>query len=283
MSWRCRSSVCTASIWVTTRANADRSSCCSPGTLPSRRAVLRATQFHEFAAQLLGGSPGPVALLPTMRSQPIAAREVGLALVDLAGGPAVGMAPELAGPQPETVADMARRYLRATGSRRRVLQVRLPGRAGRQAAAGGLLPTGPGPRGVQTFEQWAARPRRPVSEQPALANSAARARRHIAVQAPRLDVDGAPRPVFGRRPGRALRACNPAQGHRVAGGCVAVGWAMPDTWAPIPAAPIPAARYLRPDTWGPTTVRTTTSGLHPPRLVWTEVVSRICAWLHELR
>jgi uncharacterized protein YbjT (DUF2867 family) len=116
--------------------------------------VLRATQFHEFAGQLLSRARGPIAVVPKMRSQPVAAREVGTALVDLAIGPALGLAPELAGPRPETIAAMARRQLRAIGSRRPVLPVPIPGGAGRQAAGGGLLPTEPGPRGAQTFEQW---------------------------------------------------------------------------------------------------------------------------------
>jgi uncharacterized protein YbjT (DUF2867 family) len=124
-----------------------------PG-VPVPTTVLRAAQFHEFAAQMLARVPGPVALIPAMRSQPIAAREVGIALADLAVGPARGLVSELAGPQPEMVADMARRYVRATGSRRPVIQLRLPGKAGKAAAGGGLLPRTDGPRGGQTFEQW---------------------------------------------------------------------------------------------------------------------------------
>ena len=34
--------------------------------------VLRATQFHEFAGQLLARLPGPVAFVPAMTTQPIA-------------------------------------------------------------------------------------------------------------------------------------------------------------------------------------------------------------------
>lgn len=120
--------------------------------------VLRATQFHEFAGQLLSRSRGPVAVIPTMRCQPIAAREVAAALVALAAGPAVGLAPELAGPQPETLAELARQQLGAVGSRRRVLQVRLPGAAGKGFASGALLPTDPAPRGAQTFAQWLVGP-----------------------------------------------------------------------------------------------------------------------------
>lgn len=63
------------------------------------------------------------------------------------------MAPDLAGPQVESLVDMARRLIRAGGSRRRpVVPLWLPG----PMAGGGLLPAGPGSRGVQTFEQWLA-------------------------------------------------------------------------------------------------------------------------------
>lgn len=50
--------------------------------------------------------------------------------------------------------DLARRVVRAHGERRRVVGLRVPGTAGRAMASGGLLPTGPGPRGRLTFEQW---------------------------------------------------------------------------------------------------------------------------------
>lgn len=123
---------------------------------PVPASVLRTTQFHEFPGQLLARVPGPVAVVPRMRSQPIAAREVAEALVDLVTGEAVGMAPELAGPEVHDIADLARRLLQAQRSRRRVVAVRMPGAAGRGMAGGDLLPTEAGPRGVQTFEQWLA-------------------------------------------------------------------------------------------------------------------------------
>nr|WP_062338991.1 NAD(P)H-binding protein [Herbidospora sakaeratensis] len=117
--------------------------------------ILRATQFHEFAGQFLSGIPGPVAVVPTGRVQPVAAHEVGEALADLALGAPRGMAPELAGPRVESLPDMARRLIAAGGARRRpVLPVYLPG----GMSAGGLLPTGPGPRGAQTFDEWLATP-----------------------------------------------------------------------------------------------------------------------------
>ncbi len=118
--------------------------------------VLRATQFHEFAEQLIGRGPGRLVLVPRMRSQPIAAVEVADALVALATGPPQGRAPELAGPEPREMPDLVRLVLRARGVRRVVLPLRVPGAAGRAMAAGALLPTEPGPRGRQTFEQWLA-------------------------------------------------------------------------------------------------------------------------------
>jgi uncharacterized protein YbjT (DUF2867 family) len=124
-----------------------------PGT------VLRATQFHEFAAQIVDRARvGPLSLVPRMRTQPIAAREVAEALATLALGPAVGMAPEIAGPQEEDLLDMVRRFLRRQRLRRILLPVRLPGPAGRAIADGALLPRAPGRRGVQTFADWLATP-----------------------------------------------------------------------------------------------------------------------------
>lgn len=118
--------------------------------------VLRATQFHEFAGQLLARSRGPLALVPRMRVQPVAAGEVGQALADLAVGAPLGRAPDLAGPQVHELVDLVRRMLHARRSRRLVVPVRLPGPAGRAMASGALLPTEPGRRGRQTFTDWLA-------------------------------------------------------------------------------------------------------------------------------
>ncbi|MEU7765440.1 NAD(P)H-binding protein [Nocardia sp. NPDC049190] len=113
--------------------------------------IMRATQFHEFVGQVLSGVPGPIALVPIAPVQPIAVREVAEALVDLALEPPQGMAPELAGPQVESLVELARRLIAAGGARRRpVVPVYFPG----GMRNGGLLPTGPGPRGTQTFADW---------------------------------------------------------------------------------------------------------------------------------
>lgn len=117
--------------------------------------VLRATQFHEFAEQVLGFvRVGPLALVPRMLSQPVAASEVGAHLVELAHGAALGPAPELAGPERLEMVDLARRVAAHAGGRPYVVPVRLPGTAGRAMREGALCPSGPGPRGRISFDEW---------------------------------------------------------------------------------------------------------------------------------
>ena len=116
--------------------------------------VLRATQFHEFAEQMLTRVPGPVAVIPRMLSRPVAAVEVATELVNLLSKGPQGFATEIAGPRELFVADMARQVLRWRGRRRPVLSVRLPGKLGSALAHGGLVPTGPFTAGRQTFEEY---------------------------------------------------------------------------------------------------------------------------------
>jgi uncharacterized protein YbjT (DUF2867 family) len=119
--------------------------------------ILRATQFHEFPAQLLRmAAAGPVSVVPWMRVQPIAAREVATHLVRLAESQPQRRAPDLAGPEVHEVVDLARRLVRARGERRLVVGVPLPGAAGRAMRRGALLPVEDGPRGTTRFADWLA-------------------------------------------------------------------------------------------------------------------------------
>ncbi|MCV7425542.1 SDR family oxidoreductase [Mycobacterium montefiorense] len=118
--------------------------------------ILRATQFHEFAQQILDQVPGPIALIPQMQSQPIAMREVSDRLCELAAGSPQQQIVELAGPQVESMIDMTRRLIARRGQHRPVVPLRLPGRAFRAMANGALLPQASGPRGTETYEQWLA-------------------------------------------------------------------------------------------------------------------------------
>ncbi|MDN4613123.1 SDR family oxidoreductase [Leifsonia sp. F6_8S_P_1B] len=117
--------------------------------------ILRATQFHEFAAQLAGrGKPGRLRIVPAMTSQPVAAAEVGAALAGIAVGEPRGRAGDIAGPRVEDMPTLVRRYLAAIGDGGRVLAVPLPGRWGRALRDGTLL-AGPAARlGTQTFDAW---------------------------------------------------------------------------------------------------------------------------------
>lgn len=121
--------------------------------------ILRATQFHEFAQQLLGRGRGPVGLIPRMRVQPVAAAEVGEKLAELAVGTPAGGTVEMAGPEVLELVPLARRVAARTGHPRFVLPVPVPGAAGKAMREGALLPTGPATIGRTTFDEWIAQAR----------------------------------------------------------------------------------------------------------------------------
>ncbi len=119
--------------------------------------LLRATQFHEFAQQLYSRIKlGPVSVVPTMTSQPVAAREVAERLVELAVAAPSGRALDLAGPEVHRMADMVTRYKKAIDAPGPVYEVALPGGFGRAMRDGTLLPGPTAQRGSQTFAEWVA-------------------------------------------------------------------------------------------------------------------------------
>ncbi len=121
--------------------------------------LLRAAQFHEFAEQALGFvRVGPVSLVPVMRSQPVAAREVAESLVDLAASGPAGRVADLAGPEEHRVDRMARELCRARRLRRSVVPLPLPGAAGRGMRDGSLTAAGDPTAvlGRTTFAEWLA-------------------------------------------------------------------------------------------------------------------------------
>ncbi|AWB88429.1 SDR family oxidoreductase [Salinibacterium hongtaonis] len=117
--------------------------------------ILRATQFHEFAAQMLDRAKlGPVRTIPIMRTQPVAAREVAERLVDVAEQDAQGRVSDLAGPREERLVTLARAYARAKGWRIPIASVPLPGGMGTAMRDGTLLPGPDAQRGSVTFDEW---------------------------------------------------------------------------------------------------------------------------------
>ncbi len=54
------------------------------------------------------------------------------------------------------MANMIRQVIRARGDRRAVVEIRVPGAAGKAMASGARLPNRPGLRSTQTFHDWLA-------------------------------------------------------------------------------------------------------------------------------
>jgi uncharacterized protein YbjT (DUF2867 family) len=119
--------------------------------------ILRATQFHDLALTVVRGMCKlPIGIVPKgVSCQPIAVDEVADRLVELAGEPPAGRAPELGGPEIRLFADLARMYLRSVGKRKRVIAVPLPGKMINSLRKGGLL-TPDHADGVQTFADFLA-------------------------------------------------------------------------------------------------------------------------------
>ena len=117
--------------------------------------ILRATQFHEFATQILErSSAGPLAFVPRMSTQPVSAREVAAALVDAAEAGPQGRVADLGGPRVEQLVDMVRAYARKTGQRKLVLGFTAPGPLWKAMRSGALIPEADAAVGRQTFDEW---------------------------------------------------------------------------------------------------------------------------------
>ncbi len=117
-------------------------------------AIVRATQFHDFPGQLLERlRKGRLAAVPDMTSQPVDTTEVAAHLVDVAEQGLTGRAPDIAGPQPESIVDLTRRLVAHRGQRVRVVTLPLPPKAARANKAHALIPDG-GVRGTITWAQW---------------------------------------------------------------------------------------------------------------------------------
>ncbi|WP_049563827.1 SDR family oxidoreductase [Streptomyces sp. SBT349] len=104
--------------------------------------VLRTTQFHGLITRVVAAQrwlPVVVTLGGGVRLQPVAEREVGERLVELAVGEPVGRAEDMAGPEIRTARELTRTGGRAGGLRRPVVGVRLPGKAFRAVRDGALL------------------------------------------------------------------------------------------------------------------------------------------------
>lgn len=117
--------------------------------------TLRATQFHDLVLLVLSSMARmPVIPMPShVRFQSVEADEVAARLVELALGEPAGLVPDLAGPEIHEARDLMRGYLKATGRRRLVLPVHLPGGAARALREGANLAPDHAD-GKRTWEQF---------------------------------------------------------------------------------------------------------------------------------
>jgi uncharacterized protein YbjT (DUF2867 family) len=125
------------------------------GAVPAT--VMRATQFHEFAGQVVGWTRrGDVAIVPPLLVQPVAASDVGEALGEIAAGAPQGRSRDLAGPEPQDLVDMARRTMAARGEQVHLVASWRDGPF-RVEMAGEVLLPGPDARyAPTTFDAWLA-------------------------------------------------------------------------------------------------------------------------------
>jgi uncharacterized protein YbjT (DUF2867 family) len=103
---------------------------------------LRATQFHDgfILVMVRAMAKLPVVLLPAgFKFQPIDADEVADNLVDLALGAPAGQVPDIAGPKIYEAEYLLRTYLEATGRKRSIVRVTMPGAAAAAIRAGANL------------------------------------------------------------------------------------------------------------------------------------------------
>ena len=126
--------------------------------------VVRAAQFHEFVAQLVEwGRQGDVSYVQGMRTQPVAARALAVALAGLAtnpdASPASGRAGapfmEVAGPREESLVELARLLTARRGQALRIEGVSDPSDHDSHLSESGALLPGPGAVLTgPTFEAW---------------------------------------------------------------------------------------------------------------------------------
>ncbi|MDI6103649.1 NAD(P)H-binding protein [Actinoplanes sp. NEAU-A12] len=113
--------------------------------------ILRATQFHDF---VLGGARIaarlPLVFAPDVPVQPISTQDVAARIADLVDTPVPGRAADLGGPEVLRAPEVFRSYLAATGSRRRLVPVRLPGATFRAFRDGAHL----APANPSSGERW---------------------------------------------------------------------------------------------------------------------------------
>ena len=94
--------------------------------------ILRATQFHDLVLsvmRLVGRIPVGAVVPKGFLLQPIDAGEVAGRLAELARSGPAGRVPDVGGPEVRTATELAHTYFEASGRRRRLVELPLPGKA----------------------------------------------------------------------------------------------------------------------------------------------------------
>jgi uncharacterized protein YbjT (DUF2867 family) len=118
--------------------------------------IVPATHFHDFAEMLTTWTEqdGSATIAPLL-VQPVAPADVADVLAEVATGPPQGRCPDLAGPEPQDLVDLARRTRAARGTSIRLIPT-WSSICGLDMAGDVLLP-GPDARiAPTTFEAWLA-------------------------------------------------------------------------------------------------------------------------------
>lgn len=119
--------------------------------------IVHSTQFFEFLPGIVAsGTEGQTVRLPDALVQPIASEDVGRAVAYLAlKDPANGIV-EIAGPQPEAMADLARRFMDVVQDPREVVSDANALYFGAALQNETLVPAGKAWLGEINFERWIA-------------------------------------------------------------------------------------------------------------------------------
>jgi uncharacterized protein YbjT (DUF2867 family) len=118
--------------------------------------IVRATQFHDFAAMAAGWveRDGTATIAPLL-VQPIAHADVAAVLADVAVAAPLGARLDIAGPETQDFVDMARRTFAARGQDIRLIPT-WRGVFGLDMAGEVLLPGDDAILGATTFDDWLA-------------------------------------------------------------------------------------------------------------------------------
>jgi uncharacterized protein YbjT (DUF2867 family) len=118
--------------------------------------IVRSTQFHDFAAMVAGRTlrDGTATIAPLL-VQPIAQRDVGDMLAEVATGAPIGRTIDIAGPETQDLVDMARRTFAVRGEKVRLVPT-WRGLYDTSMAGEVMLPEDGARFGSVTFDDWLA-------------------------------------------------------------------------------------------------------------------------------